>query len=687
MRAKPHTFGFNATDDLRRLWANKPMRLALIGILLIPLVYSFIYLSAFYDPYANLNKLPVAVVNEDRGAVQDGEPVHAGADLVDELRKDHTVKWEFVSRERMNQGLANGEYYLGIVIPRQFSAKAVSVSSPEPLKGELEYVHDESNNYLTEKIGDSIQKTLVKNLDEKLTHVYVKAIFDSLANSTRDLAKAADGAGQLAEKTGEAAAGAGRMTDGLRKLQAAAVEMEKGQLRMLAGLNELHQHVAQAKEQINQLPWKKIDEAQSFVHQVNTVIQQLAEQPLPDPGTTTAMLKQNAEQASFSSQKEKQGLEASQAYLDQLVRQHPDLAADRDFAKLKESLAQAGHYQAETSGKLNSVQAKLPEIEKDWSRIVSLRRQIADRSQKMTDQFDREVAKIKQMRSDANRLVDGVNALAAGAGKLADGQNQMLAGVKKLKAGSEQLAGGLEKIGQGQAQLADGLNEGVQKAKNELQGAGKKEEVISDPVRVKETSLHPVPNYATGFAPYFISLSLWVGAMLLFTIVDLYRVLKDKGEPLSLTAGGLIGLGQAAILTSVLMFALDLKPVRPGWFILFALVMSVTFIGINQMLVALLGNVGRFLSIIILMLQLASSGGTYPVELLPSFFKSIHPYLPMTYTVQGLRMALTNGNVQVIVHDLILLLIVLAFSLAVTQIHLRLGKPMMKKAILKLKNA
>jgi putative membrane protein len=688
MEVKPNIPGFiSGTSDLRRMWENKPMRLALIGILLIPLVYCFIYLKAFYDPYANLKYLPVAVVNEDQGAVQNGEPVHVGDDLVEELRKDHKVKWEFVSRARLNQGLANGEYYLGIVIPKQFSATAVSVSGPDPLQGELEYYIDESNNYLSGKIGDSIRKELVKNVDEKLTRVYVKAIFDSLANSTRDLAKAADGADLLAEKTGEAAQGAGRMTDGLRKLQSAATEMERGERRLLAGLNELHQHVAEAKEEIDQLPWDRIDQAQVFVHQVNQVIQQLADQPAPDPGFSATMLKQKAMQASVSSQQEKRGLEASRDYLDQLARQHPDLADDPNFANLKSSLAQTGRYQADTSEQLNSVQAKLPDIEKDWRTFLSLRKQIADRSQKMTDQFDRQVAKIKQMRNDAGRLVAGVNALAEGADKLADGQNQMLAGVEKLRSGSEQLASGLEKIGQGQAQLANGLNDGVQKAKHELRGADKKEDVISDPVRVKETSLHPVPNYATGFAPYFISLSLWVGAMLLFTIVDLYRVLKDKGEPLSITAGGLIGLGQAAILTSVLMFVLNITPIRPGWFILFAMVMSLTFIAINQMLVALLGNVGRFLSIVILMLQLASSGGTYPVELLPSFFKNIHPYLPMTYTVQGLRAALSNGNVHRIVHDLHILLIVMALSFAITQIHLRLGKPIMKKVILKIKHA
>ena len=157
--------------DLERLWAFKPMRMGLIGILLVPLVYCVIYLSAFYDPYENLQYLPVALVNEDRGAVQDGEKIHVGDELVEELLKDPKVKWEVTDREKMEEGFDKGAYYIGIVIPRNFSQAVISVDSPEPLKGQLEYHVDKSNNYLSGTIGDSIRRELEISLDEKLSKI------------------------------------------------------------------------------------------------------------------------------------------------------------------------------------------------------------------------------------------------------------------------------------------------------------------------------------------------------------------------------------------------------------------------------------------------------------------------------------------------------------------------------------
>jgi putative membrane protein len=671
-------------DDLRRMWEKKPMRLALVGILLVPLVYSFIYLSAFYDPYANLSRLPVAVVNEDQGAVKDGEPVNIGKDLTKELRKESKVKWEFVSRTQMFRGFDHGDFCIGIVIPKDFSAKAVSVDSSKPLKGELEYYIDESNNYLSGKIGDSLKKELEKSLDEKLTRVYVAAIFDSIAKSAQELEKAADGAKMLADKTGEAADGSKQVQNGLIQLQSAAGQLQAGQNQMLAGLRELQQKTVEDKRKVDQLPWDRINQAQSLVHQINDAIHQMANAPVPEPGVAVSQLHQQAVAGTASVFRADREIEDFWNYLEDVQSRHPKLAKDPAFTELKSKVAKAEQYQEGAKQDLGAIQSELPNLENDWHKWLALRKQIAAQSQQMTQKVDQQIVVIQKMRRDVDQLVVGANALVNGAEKIAAGQSRMADGIVKMKNGSSQLTDGLEKIKNGQKQLSDGLSEGVQKAKDNLRGVGQKEKVISHPVDVRDHSRHPVPNYATGFAPYFISLSLWVGAMLLFTIIDLYRVFDDKGEPLSLSAGGLIGAGQAVILSSVLTFALNIKPELPGWLYLFTIVMSFVFIAINQMLVALLGNVGRFLSIVVLMLQLASSGGTYPVELLPHFFQTLHPYLPMTYTIQGLRAILSNGNVQTVIRDLDILLEFLVISFVITQIYQHFGKKWLRKLTLKI---
>ncbi len=251
------------------------MRMGLIGILLVPLVYCVIYLSAFYDPYENLQYLPVALVNEDRGAVQDGEKIHVGDELVEELLKDPKVKWEVTDREKMEEGFDKGAYYIGIVIPRNFSQAVISVDSPEPLKGQLEYHVDKSNNYLSGTIGDSIRRELEISLDEKLSKNVLDHLFARISDSVEELQKAAEGARLLAEKTGDARSGSQTLAEGLSRL-------DRGASKILDSLRLLNRKAVQAEQEIDKIPIEELEKAQLIIHQVNDEIQRIARLPLPE---------------------------------------------------------------------------------------------------------------------------------------------------------------------------------------------------------------------------------------------------------------------------------------------------------------------------------------------------------------------------------------------------------------------
>lgn len=640
------------------------MRLGLVGLLLIPLMYSVIYLFAFYDPYSNLQYLPVAVVNEDQGAIQDGKTINAGEELVKELHEDSRVKWEFVSRQHLEEGLQNGTYYLGIVVPENFSKAAVSVDKANPSTGKIEYHVDESNNYLSGTIGQSLRRELEIKLDQKLTRIYVDKIFAGISESADELQKAADGAGLLSEKTGEAAAGSDTVHESIQKLENGAGTIEQN-------LQLLNRKLVQAKAQIDKVPLAELEKAQKIVHQVNDEMQRIAKTPLPDMPPDISGFLRDSQQSMAEADKQIDGTETG---LNRLLEEHPELANDASVISMENSLnkAQAIH-QSETA-QLKQIREKLPEWEQGWKDFLNIRTQIAADANRMTERMDQLLAKAKELKSAANQLVDATS-------RLAGGQQQLVSGLHQLESGTGQLHKGLEKIQAGQSELHQGLSGGVAKAREQLQGAGEKEKVIADPVEMNENVHHAVPNYATGFAPYFISLSLWVGAMLLFTVVDLYQVFDDRKQPLSLAASGLIGIGQAVFLVSAIVFVLKIEPVLPVWLYLFSFLMALTFIALNRTLIVYFGNVGRFLSIAVLMLQLASSAGTYPKELLPPFFQAIYEYLPMTYTVQGLRAVLSNGNMNTVIHCTYLLLGFMTISLLLTQLHLQLGKPLVKRSV------
>ena len=668
-RRKEKNFLFlSGFKDLERLWASKRMRLGLVGILLIPLIYCIIYLSAFYDPYENLKYLPVAVVNEDQGAVRDGEKVNIGEELVGELYEDSKVKWELIDRKKLEEGLDDGTYYMGIVIPGNFSETVTSVDSPEPLKGQLEYHVDKSNNYLSGTIGDSIKRELEMNLDEKLTKIYVEQIFAQISNSAEELQKAADGASLLTEKTGDAKAGSQTIAESLSKL-------EQGAAKILGYLQLFNQKATQAEKEIDKIPVEEMEKAQQVIHQVNEEIQKIAGLPLPD---TPPDIRTPLSEGQNSVKKAGDEVRKSQEGLNRLIEKHPELGEDPAVLSMKDSLQKAQTQNASGLNQFHEIDQKVPEWEKHWKEFLKTRQKIADNANDLTGKVDQAVVKAKELKGKAGQLVQATS-------QLSGGQQQLISGIHQLETGTGTLSKGLEKIQSGQKELAQGLNEGVEKAKDQLQESEQKEEVISDPIQIREKVHHDVPNYATGFAPYFISLSLWVGAMLLFTVVDLYQVFSDRKEPLSVAAAGLIGIGQAVLLITAIIWWLGIQPELPAWLYLFSILMSLSFIAVNHMLNAFLGNVGRFLSIGILMLQLASSAGTYPRELLPSFFRAIHDYLPMTYTVQGLRAVLSNGNMDTVVHCMYILLGLMTATILLTQFHLQIGKPWLKKGMHQIK--
>lgn len=659
------TFSKWGLSDIGQMWSIKPMRLAMLGVLALPLVYSFIYLWAFFDPYENMEKLPVAIVNEDKGAVLDEESIQIGDDLVEELREDSKLKWEFVSRVQMEQGFKDGDYYMGVVIPEDFSEKAKSVASAEPLKGELEYYTDESNNYLSARLGESIIRELEKSLGEKLTHVYVEKIFNKMKESAYELAKAADGADTLAYSTKKAADKTNEIHDGVHQLQA-------GSNQIYQGLLELKNRVEEAKGEMDQ-SLSKVLAAQKNVHEINKKIQAFANEPIDLPGDSINEIHDQLNTIKIKVDQTNRNNEQSEQLIKQLIQDHPELASDPNANKLISSLSENSSHYKQMQKHVDELKPAIEKSDVDLDQYHELRQKIAQQSQMITDKVDHQVAKVIEMSSAADQLIAGMDQIIAG-------QSKLLNGLNKLADGTDKLEKGLYRIHDGQTELADGLTDGVKEAREQLKGSDQKQDVISDPVHVEENSYHPVPNYATGFAPYFISLSLWVGAMILFTVVDLYQ-LPEKlgGRPISMAAGAIVGAAQAVITTAALTLGLGIEAELPGWLYLFTILMSFTFMAINQMLVGLLKNVGRFVAIILLMFQLTSSAGTYPLELLPPLFQTLHHYLPMTYSVHGLRAVLSNGNVSAVIHDAYILLGFLAGSYVVTQIHHRWVKPQLSK--------
>ena len=252
-------------------------------------------------------------------------------------------------------------------------------------------------------------------------------------------------------------------------------------------------------------------------------------------------------------------------------------------------------------------------------------------------------------------------------------------GLGNLAAGSASLATGIGTGTDGAQQLAAGLSDSASQVPDDSSSTrAAKTEVLSSPVSLVETTNHSIPNYGTGFAPYFIPLALWVGALMAFFLIRSVssRALASTASDRTVALSGywpaaFVTAVQAVIMALVLQFALGLHPADVALFYVFCVFVSLVFAAIMQFLTAAMGTPGKFIAIVLLMLQLTSAAGTFPLETVPRFFQAINPFLPMTYVVLGLRQVITTGDVAALVRNMGFLLVFAALAFAATLLTVR----------------
>jgi putative membrane protein len=395
--------------------------------------------------------------------------------------------------------------------------------------------------------------------------------------------------------------------------------------------------------------------------------------------------------------------------VDALAALHPELAADGTLVKLQSAAAQTAAGSQALAGALSQAAAGAEQL-------AAGAQQLQMGAGALGDGVASYVAGVGSGAAGASRLYAGLSTLAAGGQTLASGLAQAQSGAQSLSAGGASLAdgagslaegiasagegaadlsSGLEKLREGSASLAGGLAEGASGSQELATGLKSSADrvpnytevqrdaavaVMSDPIALEENELHDIPNYGTGFAPYFIPLALWVGALMTYFLIRALsaRALASTASDLTVALSGFwpaaaVTAVQAVILMLVLQFALGIRPANVAAFYLFVVLLALVSTAIMQFLSGAFGTAGKFAAVVLLMLQLTSSAGTFPVETIPRFFRAINPFLPMTYGVLGLRQAITSGDLGSLAWDVGALVAfgVIAMAATVFTVHRR----------------
>lgn len=286
------------------------------------------------------------------------------------------------------------------------------------------------------------------------------------------------------------------------------------------------------------------------------------------------------------------------------------------------------------------------------------------------------------LRSGAGQLASGLGQLNSQVPTLTDGVSQLAAGTSKLSANSGKLDKGATDVHKGNKKLASALKGGADTV-TKLKLGSANASMFASPTKLKEKHYSYVPKYGYALAPYMLSVALFVGCLVFNLVYPIRRISTEDGSATEwffskVAIGAFVATGNALVET-VLMMVCGLHPDHPVQMIVNAVSFSFTSMFLIMFMVMAFGNPGRFISMILLVIQLGSCGGTFPIEItrgMNGFFQAVNPYLPMTYSVYGFREALTSGlGANQVLHSVLIQLIFIAAFLILLYVTMRVIRP------------
>ncbi|WP_026935856.1 YhgE/Pip domain-containing protein [Gulosibacter molinativorax] len=680
----------------------------LIGLVTIPVIYASLLTSSFSDPINRLDNVPAAVVNQDVAASANGTKLDIGATLTDELVSS-TAKNNFVWREygaeEASAALDSGEVYAVLTIPRSFSSDALSVAGDHPTPAKLKIETNDGANMFAGTIAKQLGTTVADTLATQVSEEYLGNIYAGFNSAHDGFANAADGATQLADGTSEASDGAGQLNMGLDQLVTGSADLADGTVALADGAEQidsgaqtladggsaLHDGAVQladgagvvntGAEQLRDGASQVADGTQQLADAVDAVNEAVS--PLAQ---SVATLSEDASTLTDGASGVATSADDLLANWDalgddekrQLVEQlSTDAGAVRDG--LDGALASMGQTDLSGVDQLGNLSTSIHDLNDGAQQVATGAADLADGTSELAGGADTLADKSGDLANGISDLADGTGTLYDGAIQVRDGAQQLSDGTVGAADGSASLADGLIQLVGGSDELATGLEDGAEQVPTYSDSESDQlSEVAADPVQFDELRRNEVARNGDGMAPYFMALGLWVGGIGFYLMNEPLARAKGSGPSFvdalrSFLPGAAMAVGQSILLFVAIHGLVGVEYANPAGLLSMMLLASVTFIAINQALIALLGAPGRYFALILIVLQLASAGATYPVETAPELFQALNPWLPLPYAVDAFRSLIAGGSIGV-ADAVTQLLVWLAVALAMTTLAIMLKR-------------
>jgi len=636
--------------DLKMMWHHKHGRIALIFLLMVPLIYSGFFLAGYWNPYGRLDHLPVAVVNLDKGSVMDTKAINAGRDFVKSLKENKDLNFHFISEKKANKGIQAGTYYMVITIPKDFSQKVGSLMDEHPEPAKLLYKINPGKNFVASQISTTATEKMKTKIANSITKSYADGVFSKFEALATGLRDAGDGAAKINQGTTDAKNGMVQLSAGVHSLNNGALQLKDGsqhlstsQEKLTKGLDTIKGGSASLSDGMSKLVTGHTS--------LETGVDKLTQGA---QGLASGQAKLASAQANLKSSTD--NLNNS---IQQYLQSHPELQNDPAFQQIA----------TEASG-LSAAEDSLNKGQNQLAQGTTL---LAQGETKVQDGM-------KQFGTKMNDAANGAAQLAGGTTEFSKGFTQWKEGFSSLNSGIVALASGGSELDHGTTQLVDGLGQlttGSNILAIKLDDAAKKTSTIhntnqltsmfSQPVQLVESDISNVPNYGTGIMPYFLSLAFYVGGIMAANILPLGRRqdIKVNGTEHfinKLTLKYAIALIQVLFVDLVVLFGFKVHVASIPLFVLSSVIVSFTFMTFILMLVTVFGVAGKFMAVTLLVLQLATCGGTFPGELGNPVLSEIGKLLPMAHSLRGFQDVITLGDWVQLQQQIVILLIYLVLA-------------------------
>lgn len=663
--------------DVRRISHNVIALIVILGLIIVPCLYAWFNIAACWDPYGNTGKIKIAVASVDEG--YEGElislNINIGDTVLSSLRENTQMDWIFTSKKKALNGVESGKYYAAIVIPETFSNDMMSIFSEDIQSPEITYYYNAKENAIAPKVTDKGASAVQTQVNE----VFIKTIANTVLDALQTVSNTADESGAdaiVSNLTTNLDRINNSLTTVTGTLQSYARMTETAQMMLDTTSAFLKQSQETSGNSLNSLKdtqksFNTIQDAISgTTDSINDALTSSTDFYIQISKTLDSTLqsqgKDNAAMANTLNTLAKEVDTLTQPYITlrdlcvEIGNQYPAVsdATGTLVGKLNESIAS----QNALRDKLNSAADALRSSSTDaasakaeidqliQSSSQDLKNVQSDYESSVKDQLNQLLNSMKSTDSTVSSLLSQIDQSASGVYTLSGSASSDLSQIKTalensctlLQKSSDKISDTLQKLDEIQtsgdySQMQDLLS-------------GNHESIssfLASPVELNTNKLYPVENYGSSMAPFYSTLAMWVGgtilvAMLKVSISESSLKGMKKVRDYQVYFGRyiiflLIGLAQSTLIGLGDLLYLRIQCEAPFLFMLACWITSLVYVNVIYTLTVSFGDVGKAIAVILMVIQVAGSGGTFPIEVAPKIFQSVYPLMPFAHSMAALR--------------------------------------------------